>query len=202
VAAVDGTGPTVSRSSSWPNPGPNVRRSALAAKPSVRQGALANPHGCGRSSGFVVARRGGAPARQAGGHWFEPSTAHEERPWKRGLSCSFERVTPAGLWFSTQGCQRTVPNPAATRVAPVRRSRLGPSGQQHAEQLTIWTTRRDGAASIGTPAANREAGPARVPSTQIDREAHGAALRADSSRHTTLRSRNAHRTFPLPRPRC
>ena len=26
------------------------------------------------------------PARQAGGHWFEPSTAHSQRPWKQGLS--------------------------------------------------------------------------------------------------------------------
>ena len=34
---------------------------------------------------------GRAPARQAGGHWFEPSSAHSGKPWKRGLfvcSCS------------------------------------------------------------------------------------------------------------------
>jgi hypothetical protein len=29
--------------------------------------------------------RTAAPDRQAGGHWFEPSTAHLRRPWKQGL---------------------------------------------------------------------------------------------------------------------
>src|SRR3954449_5803786 len=33
----------------------------------------------------AVSSVGRAPARQAGGHWFEPSTAHLGRPWKQGL---------------------------------------------------------------------------------------------------------------------
>jgi hypothetical protein len=37
----------------------------------------------------AVSSVGRAPARQAGGHWFEPSTAHLERRWKQRLfSCS------------------------------------------------------------------------------------------------------------------
>ena len=35
--------------------------------------------------GGAVSSAGRAPALQAGGRWFEPGTAHTERPWKRGL---------------------------------------------------------------------------------------------------------------------
>jgi hypothetical protein len=34
----------------------------------------------------AVSSVGRAPALQAGGRWFEPGTAHAERPWKQGLS--------------------------------------------------------------------------------------------------------------------
>jgi hypothetical protein len=37
---------------------------------------------------FVLGHLGRSlkPARQAGGHWFEPSTAHREKPWKQAFS--------------------------------------------------------------------------------------------------------------------
>src|SRR5581483_3479988 len=34
----------------------------------------------------AVSSVGRAPARQAGGHWFEPSTAHSRTRWKRRVS--------------------------------------------------------------------------------------------------------------------
>src|SRR5215207_7508551 len=35
---------------------------------------------------WAVSSVGRAPARQAGGHWFEPSTAHHRTRWKRRVS--------------------------------------------------------------------------------------------------------------------
>src|SRR5207249_2802876 len=40
---------------------------------------------------WAVSSVGRAPARQAGGHWFEPSTAHKKRPANAGLLVSCTR---------------------------------------------------------------------------------------------------------------
>src|SRR5262249_49521988 len=45
----------------------------------------------------AVSSVGRAPARQAGGHWFEPSTAHPERPANAGLLLVQPQNSPALL---------------------------------------------------------------------------------------------------------
>ena len=48
----------------------------------------------------AVSSVGRAPARQAGGHWFEPSTAHTEIPAQAGFLCHravVNAVEPAGV---------------------------------------------------------------------------------------------------------
>src|SRR5436190_16913526 len=43
------------------------------------------PRGATIALARAVSSVGRAPARQAGGHWFEPSTAHSRKPRKAGL---------------------------------------------------------------------------------------------------------------------
>jgi hypothetical protein len=68
-------------------PGPNGRSSGLFEV--VGGGRPARNHRAGRLAMLPVSRAissaGRAPARQAGGHWFEPSIAHEEGPGNRAF---------------------------------------------------------------------------------------------------------------------
>ena len=44
----------------------------------------------------AVSSVGRAPARQAGGHWFEPSTAHKRKPRKSGVFSFSENLLKSG----------------------------------------------------------------------------------------------------------
>jgi hypothetical protein len=67
----------------------------------------------------AVSSVGRAPARQAGGHWFEPSTAH-------GLDKPFEQhrgpVWGLFLYVLSAPCQRTSSKSCVTRPGPATRS--------------------------------------------------------------------------------
>ena len=71
----------------WPTLGPNVSESAHVAMRGCEPRCPARPHGCCvRRHGWGHVG-GSLPARQAGGHWFEPSTAHlTKAPLMRGFS--------------------------------------------------------------------------------------------------------------------
>jgi hypothetical protein len=49
-----------------------------------------------------------ATSRQAGGHWFEPSTAHQSTPWKRRVFSCSEAWTASSSPWSQNGHARPV----------------------------------------------------------------------------------------------
>jgi hypothetical protein len=106
----------------------NARRSFTFARAFARSRVTAQPWAVsepGRTGANT------APSRQAGGHWFEPSTAHLERPWQRAFSLRSVTVAERAV-LARRGADRDVDSSRIGRrlhSPPSSRLRQGSPGE-------------------------------------------------------------------------
>src|SRR4051812_49469800 len=103
-----------------------VRVVALAPEPSLpRLGSLAPPR--------AISSAGRAPPRQGGGHWFEPSIAHCERPASAGLFC---------LWFETSSTRSPVWGAGSSDLRGLRNAQARRGGGEPQTAGVAWEPTR------------------------------------------------------------
>ena len=111
VGSQSAEGPAHENADSWVGVcGCSVAAAGVLSRPLSESGPLEN----GLTMRFDASRRDSARNRQAGGHWFEPSTTHLESPRRRGFSFSRRETQPGACSQDVRsGRLSSLPAPSA-----------------------------------------------------------------------------------------